>query len=124
MYVGLIRDGREVAVKRVSREYYKCIINEVDILVKMSHHANIVKYMVNTLFTSCSIKWDGCKHVMSTVIHRQQEISVLCPSDICAVCMFMCVLACVVCVPMQSKFIFNHIFLNTYSTPFSMTYTT
>ena len=47
MYVGLIcEDGRPVAVKRVIHELYMRVDCEVETLVKLDSHPNIVKYVV------------------------------------------------------------------------------
>ena len=47
VYVGLnIRDGRKTAVKKVMRSLYKLVEMEVETLVNLRHHPNIVDYMV------------------------------------------------------------------------------
>ena len=51
MYVGLIyQDGREVAVKRVIKELYRNMENEVKTLVDLHRHPNIVDYVVKKIF--------------------------------------------------------------------------
>ena len=50
VYIGLIRDGRETAVKKVMHSSYKLVKAEVKTLVKLRHHPNIVDYMVNKIY--------------------------------------------------------------------------
>ncbi|KAI0216220.1 Serine/threonine-protein kinase/endoribonuclease IRE1 [Lamellibrachia satsuma] len=44
VYVGLLVDGREVAVKRVLKKHNKRLEKEVENLAKLKHHDNIVSY--------------------------------------------------------------------------------
>ena len=48
IYIGLIRDGREIAVKRVIKLLYKRLENEVKTLLDLRHHPNILEFMVKT----------------------------------------------------------------------------
>ena len=66
VYVGLISDdGREVAVKSLLKDYIKTANNEVDILVKLVNHDNIVSYKVKldilTISTPINVKFQKCK---------------------------------------------------------------
>ena len=66
VYVGLISDdGREVAVKRMVKDCLKTTENEVDILVKLASHDNIVSYKVKldilTISTPINVKFQKCK---------------------------------------------------------------
>ena len=52
VYVGMIEDGRAVAVKEVQKkgkQWKKSMKDEVDILVQLSQHENIVSYVVKSI---------------------------------------------------------------------------
>ena len=52
VYVGLLVDGREVAVKEVLKKNSKSLETEIGILAKIKPHNNVVAYKVaNVRFT-------------------------------------------------------------------------
>ena len=59
MYVGLLVDGREVAVKRVLKKHNKRLEKEVENLAKLKHHDNIVSYKVTFVLLLAAFKGHG-----------------------------------------------------------------